>query len=683
MESDSRWCWDGPKEGKRLRHTHWITLAACFWLLGSAGAAPDTLPVDLRTLTAEELYSRAYDQQRKDPRLAQELARYALDKAAGSDQMEVRCRILSTLGVAHYYLGEYSEALQNYQASLALAEELGNLELSANALNNIGILHFVWGEHDRALEFYFRAIALRMKQNDRDGLALGYNNVANVQQTAGNYDQALENYRNALGLHMELGNEDMVAATHNNLGLLQYDMERYQISKDHFETALVIERKNQDTPGMALSLNNLGQVLEAEGQLDDALESYRQALAIREELEDRQGVSVCLHNIGSVLAAKGNLPEAITYLERALALAKELKVQELIRDDLLGLSRAHALAGDHEKALVYHQRYKEAHDEIFTRDRAQQMAMAETRFQVGLKDQEIEALTREKEIEEFRRQILLVVAALSLGILLLLLNRYLFQKGAHGAIRQANQALQEAHADLAQASRDQLAHVARVATMGELAAAFAHELNQPLAAIKVNARAGSNFLDRENPDPEETLAALEDIGSDAERAQQIIRRLRRMMRKGEIRRESLDIEEVATSAASFLDSEFGKTVVALEWAFSGDLPEVRGDRIQLQQVVLNLLQNALAVAEGTTEAKVKVATALEGDMVVLEVSDSGPLVEDEVFSDLFEPFFTTKQEGLGMGLPICRTIMETHGGTITARRNQGTGLTLRLTLPVG
>ena len=656
------------------------------YLLVSPGricAVPESDPVISPEVTAEELHAQAMDQMRNDPRQALALAGRAEEKAKASGLEEIHCRALSAMGIAHYYLGEYPEALNRYEESLALAEKIGNLDLQANALNNTGIIYYVWGEHDQALERYYRTIALRIEKDDKDGLARGYNNVANVYQTAGQYEQALENYEKALGFHLELGNEGMVAAMHNNIGLLQYDMEQYETSRGHFETALVILKRTEDRHGMALSLNNLGQVQEAEGQLDEALESYRHSLKLREELEDRQGVSVCLQNIGSVLAAKGNLPEAITYLERALALAKELKVQELIRDDLLSLSRAHALAGDHEQALIYHRRYKEAHDEIFTRDRAQQMAMAETRFQVGLKDQEIEALTREKEIEEFRRQILLVTAALSLGILILLLNRYLFQKRAHTAIRQANQALQKAHADLARASRDELAHVARVATMGELAAAFAHELNQPLAAIKVNARAGSNFLDRENPEPEETLEALQDIGSDAERAQQIIHRLRRMMRKGEIRRASLDIEEVATSAASFLESEFGKTAVALEWTFSGDLPEVKGDRIQLQQVVLNLLQNALVAAGGTPEAKVKVATAREGDLVVLEVSDSGPPIADEVFSDLFEPFFTTKQEGLGMGLPICRTIMETHGGTITARRNQGTGLTLRLTLPVG
>jgi signal transduction histidine kinase len=660
----------------------WMPLLCLAFCHGPAAATAETNAGDLVGLTVEDLYRRAVEQGPEDPRLSLEISKRALDRAIGPDDKEIRCRILSSMGNAHYVLGEYSAALGRYQESLVAARELGNLELSANALNNIGIIHYVWGEHDQALDYYLRAIALAIDQGNEDMLARGYNNVANIHQTAGRFAQALDYYEKALAIHLKLKNEKMVAAMHNNIGLLHYEMKQYEISRGHFGSALQIEAKINDRSGMALSLNNLGQVQEAEGQLDAALESYRKSLEIREELEDRQGVSVCLHNIGSVQMARKNFDEAIGYLEQALGLAEELHVQELIRDDLLGLSDAHALSGNHEQALAYHKRYKQAHDEIFDRERTRQMAMAETRFEVGLKDREIQALTREKEIERFRRQILLVVAALALGILVLMLNRYLFQKRAHREIRRANQALQDAHAELARASREELAHVARVATMGELAATFAHELNQPLAAIKVNARAGSNFLDRPDPDPSETLSAMEDIISDAERAQEIIVRLRRMMRKGQIKREELDLDRAALSAAGFLENEFRRSGVTLKMELDGDLPPVLGDYIQLQQVILNLLQNALAVTVDRAQGRVVLTTRVDGGQVTLEVSDNGRPVSDALMNELFEPFFTTKEDGLGMGLPICRTIIEAHDGRIVAYRNETTGLTFRIELPL-
>ena len=162
---------------------------------------------------------------------------------------------------------------------------------------------------------------------------------------------------------------------------------------------------------------------------------------------------------------------------------------ELVGDDQLALSDAYEALGRYDLALDFHRRYKATRDRIFDDEKSRTMAAAQMRFDVDLKDQEIAGLKREAEFEAFRRRILLVGAGLSLLIIALLYNRYRFQKKAHTAIRASSEALAVAHAKLEKVSREELTHVARVAAMGELAAAFAHEINQPLAAIKANARA--------------------------------------------------------------------------------------------------------------------------------------------------------------------------------------------------
>ena len=661
-----------------------IPVLACLfsWALlpcssrGSSAGEPVRVVRD--SLTAEALIRQAEDTQRRSPDQALRLAARALD-AAETDT--TRASALSAMGIAHYNMGEYPEALEHYRQSLELARRSGHPRLTANALNNTGVIHYVRGEHHRALDHYFEAIALRMEIGDQDGLARGYNNVANVHQTAGRFAEALGFYNKALAVHRKLDNETMVAAMHNNIGLLEHERGNDAQAGQHFLVALEIAERLGDRPGMALSLNNLGQVAEEQGKLEEAARNYGQALALREKLGDRLGVSVCLGNLGEVFADRGQFTAAVEHTQRALAMAEELQVQELIRDALLSLAEIYEKMGDHEQALIQYRRYKEAHDRIFNEERAQQMAAAEARFQVNLKDREIEDLRREGEVERFRRQVLAVVAVLSLGILFLLLNRYLFQKRAHAEISRANTALQVAHADLERASRDELAHVARVATMGELAAAFAHELNQPLAAIKVNVRAGRNFLERERPDLSETTAALEDIGSDAERAQEIISRLRQMMRKGETRRELVDLNAAAADAAAFLEAERRKTGVIVVLERTPVLPPVAGDPIQLQQVILNLLQNALTAAVQSPQGRIKLETTEESGFLVLRVRDNGPPVDDGVLADLFEPFFSTKEQGLGMGLPICRTIVQAHEGEIEARRNGDGGLDLEVRLP--
>ncbi len=630
-----------------------------------------------------ELLSQAQDSQRNDPRMSLGFAQRALVMATELNRDKQRCQALMTMGIANYYLGEYRLALRNYQDSLALGQMIGDASNSARALSNIGVIYFIWGEHDKALDYYNQALALHQEMDDKAGSAPIINNVANVHHTAGNFEQALIYYKKSMALYQELEMTGMVASSHNNIGLLLYDHGDYSDALEHLETALALGETIHEKPGMALSLTNIGLVLEKQGQLAEALDQHQRSLEIRRELEDRQGVSVCLHNIGKIYTRQGSFDRAIEHLNQALAMSEEMEIQELMRDNLLGLAEAYELAGDPAQALDYYRRYQAAHDKLFNEEQTQQMAAADARFQVELKDQEIEVLTKEKEIEKSQRNFLMMAVGLTLAILILIFNRYLFQKRAHQQISLANEAISRAHSDLEKASREELAHVGRVATMGELAAAFAHELNQPLGAIVVNTRAANNFLDLNSPDLMETKATLGDIRSDADRAQQIILRLRRMMRKEEWQSETLDANQVVREAAAFLKSEFKAQDVKMNLDLAEDLPAISGDRIQLQQVFLNVIQNAFAVAQGTTDAAVVISTKrLNRNTLCLDVHDSGPKVSVEVLSDMFVPFVTPKDEGLGMGLPICRTIVEAHGGEITAKQNPDRGLTVRVALPV-
>jgi len=629
----------------------------------------------------DDLLSQAREVLYNDPQLAIEYCNQARDLAAESGLIWQQSKALSGLGVANYLLGEYQQARDYYQASLDLAEDLEDRELMADALNNLGVIYFVWGEHDKALEYYLRTLAIRLEMNDARGTGQGYNNVANIYHTAGEYEQALNYYQRSLEYYVAEADTAMITSSLNNIGLVFYEQEQYDHSLDTYGRALVMETKTSDRSGMAMTLNNMGQVFEARESLDEALERYEQSLVLRRELGDRQGISVCLHNIGTIHVKQQRFDLGMDYLQQALALAESLKIRELTRDNLEALASAYETKGDPEQALAYFKRFKAAHDELFSEERQRQVAMAQTRFEVDLKDREIEVLKKESEIERFQRQLLLIVAVLAVAIIFLLLNRYLFQRRAHREISQKNEALRATHEKLEQAGRDELAHVARVATMGELAAAFAHELNQPLAAIRANARAGQNYLEREEPDTSEAGGALTDIGADAERAQDLIIRLRDMMRKGELKLQQVDLNQVLAEAAALVQAEARIHDIQLVLHQGENLPHIMGDRIHLQQVVLNLLQNGLAAMAGREGALTATAERGADGGVRIAVSDEGPPVSDYVLSDMFEPFFTTKSEGLGMGLPICRTIIEAHGGRIKAVPRETGGLTVGFELP--
>ena len=236
----------------------------------------------------------------------------------------------------------------------------------------------------------------------------------------------------------------------------------------------------------------------------------------------------------------------------------------------------------------------------------------------------------------------------------------------------------------AQRHRDELAHVSRVSMMGQLASALAHELNQPLGAILRNAEAAELFLQASPPDLQEVRVILADIRKDDQRAGEVIDRMRALLKRRESHWSELDLNAVTEEVAGLLrfDAEARRVKLTLE--LSRSVPGVRGDRVQLQQVLLNLILNAMDAMNGCEAGRRCVAVCVRPreEEVEVAVSDSGHGILTDNVKRLFEPFFTTKTSGMGLGLAISRTIIEVHGGRLWAENNPEGGATFRFTLPI-
>jgi len=236
----------------------------------------------------------------------------------------------------------------------------------------------------------------------------------------------------------------------------------------------------------------------------------------------------------------------------------------------------------------------------------------------------------------------------------------------------------------AQRLRQDLTHIGRVSALGELTASLAHELNQPLAAILSNAQAAERLLAAVAV-PEEVREILRDIVTDDRRASDVIRRLRALVKKGDLEFVPLDLNELIREVASLMRSDAISRGISLSLELAADVPTVRGDRVQLQQVVLNLVLNGLdAMHEpGAGERTLVIRTARDGaDAVAISVQDAGTGIDEKTVDQLFQPLFTTKTEGLGMGLAIARTIADAHGGRMRAANNVTAGATFQFSLPV-
>ena len=245
--------------------------------------------------------------------------------------------------------------------------------------------------------------------------------------------------------------------------------------------------------------------------------------------------------------------------------------------------------------------------------------------------------------------------------------------------KRAEEALQESQA--------KLAHVTRVTTLGELAASIAHEIKQPLAAIVADAHACLNWLAADRPHVDKVREALADIVKDGDRAAEVINRIRALLSRSSVAHEPCDLAAVIREVQPLVPPELGRYGITLELALAADVPAVMGDRIQLQQVLLNLMMNAAeAMGEVPPPRRRLVVRSTgedrdDGPWAVVAVEDAGVGFREEQAASLFEAFYTTKPGGLGMGLAISRSIMDGHGGRLWATANAGHGATFHFALP--
>jgi PAS domain S-box-containing protein len=227
------------------------------------------------------------------------------------------------------------------------------------------------------------------------------------------------------------------------------------------------------------------------------------------------------------------------------------------------------------------------------------------------------------------------------------------------------------------------AHMNRVSTMGELAASLSHEITQPIASARNNARAAQNFLDNQPPDLSQVREALSCVVSDTDRAGDIVDRIRDHIKKTPPRKEHFDLNEAINEVIVLGRSALIKNGVSVQTQLSEGLFPIYCDRVQLQQVVLNLIINA-AEAMGSVEAEPRellISTEQHHTGVLVAVRDSGPGIDPTYLERVFEAFYTTKSHGVGMGLSICRSIIDAHGGRLWAEANEPRGTIFQFTLP--
>ena len=229
----------------------------------------------------------------------------------------------------------------------------------------------------------------------------------------------------------------------------------------------------------------------------------------------------------------------------------------------------------------------------------------------------------------------------------------------------------------------ELTHANRLATLGQLTASITHEVKQPLAAALLNTQAALRFLDHQPPDVERGKTAMDRAVRDCMRAAEVVERTRALVQKEPVRKDSVEINEAISEVIGLTHNEVLKNGVEVQTQLAEGLPVIRGSRVQLQQVMLNLIVNAVEAMSQTSDSRreLLISTKAQADCVLVAVRDSGPGLAEDAIERAFEAFYTTKSSGLGMGLSICRSIIEDHGGRLWAAANEPNGAAFQFTVP--
>lgn len=234
------------------------------------------------------------------------------------------------------------------------------------------------------------------------------------------------------------------------------------------------------------------------------------------------------------------------------------------------------------------------------------------------------------------------------------------------------------------AQHAELAHSARLTTMGEMAAGMAHEINQPLAAISAYAEGAKVRLSNGNYDVSDLAEVFERIGADSQRASEVVRRMRQFVRKRDTDMMVVDVNRLAQEVSRFVVHDAVSKSVAIELDLAATMPHVLADPIEIQQVMLNLVRNAMDGMDGMDEnqKQLKICTRPQDGIVEITVEDSGPGIPQQLIEQVFEPFFTSKEDGLGLGLAISRSIVEAHKGRVTIGQSSLGGARVYFSLPI-
>jgi signal transduction histidine kinase len=675
-----------------------VFLAAVGVLALSAGvAAQETIPQLERQLAAASpseklplLLRLAEEYASSDPAKGLAYGHQALELAESAANENAQADALLQIAVNHYRRSEYGQSLGFHLRALRLREKIGVPADIGDSLHLIGNVYNFLSDYDQALHYYLRALRLREEIGDSKGASRSLQNIGTVYFKLDDYEKALDILHRSLKLKESIDDRNGQANALQSIGIVYKNLEQYDKALEYYQRSFRMFETMEDTLGLAIAANNLGNLYKEQGDFARAGEYYGKSLEYSRQLNNRWGLANTLNNLGDLRLRQADHAAAEERFRAALALAEEIQSQSLLEETYHHLAELAAARRNFVAAYDWYKKYAETRDRIFNEESDKRIAEMQTRYETEKKEKEIALLNKEKDFHllELERHktvtnLLILCSLLILVALALLYFRYRTRKRMSRLLGEKNTQLQDLVSKL-RASENHLREL--VNTKDKFFSIIAHDLRGPISTFAQALRELNKHYDEFTP--AEIQDYLSELGAQSRNLHNLLENLlhwsQSQTRRLDYRPEPLGIAEMVGQSVGLLRSHAARKGIRAE--FSGDPGlKVYADRNMLAVVLQNLLSNAIKFSPAGGRVRID-STATNGQVEVAVV-DGGVGISPDDLPKLFrlDVHFTrpgtAREKGSGLGLILCKELVEKNGGTIWVESTPGEGSAFRFTLP--
>ncbi|WP_207431562.1 tetratricopeptide repeat-containing sensor histidine kinase [Sabulibacter ruber] len=640
---------------------------------------------------------------------------------------------LKSLGLASVSVGNYPEVIRYWERSLAIFNQLGDKVGASNMLSNIGVIYSIQGWEAKAIEFYLKSLKKAEESGDKLRIATALLNIgAEYYNNPATVDKALAYYLRALPLSKEIGDKTTLGTLTVNIGEIYFVKGDHNKALSYYQEALNILQTDGIKDKVAYTLNNIGKVYAARGDLPKALEQHQKARDIANSVSAKLEEAQALNYIGQINLKLNRANQALATFLQSKSIASALGANHELKDAYAGLAQAYQSLADYQKAYQYQSLLLGIKDTLYNAETKEKINNLEAAYQNEKKQNQIDLLTKDSQLKQaslqrqqvFRNALLAVLGLIIIIAVVLFFNirnkvkanQLLQRKNAEINAQKEELATQRDHLektynDLLN-TQEQLVQSEKMASLGQLTAGVAHEINNPINFVSVGIESlRVNFADivevakgyfqlKPGEDNTQHLLKLEKLKKEVEvesliqesehlfssvkngatRTKEIVKSLKNFTRLDEDNLKKADLHEGLDSTLVILNNQLKNRIKIVR--NYGDLQEINCYPGQLNQVFMNILNNAAQAIPG--EGTIAIKTYTDDDYAVIKIRDTGTGMTEEVKKHIFEPFFTTKDvgEGTGLGLSISYGIIEKHKGKIEVESHPGEGTEFTIRIPL-